>query len=283
MLTALRRGAICGAVMAVLLALSYTFYLRYYYLNIANESTVVARNEVYELEPAREPYLGRYRLSQGGLGSNADTIPEGKGWIRGRITTTDRPISGLKFRVVLNGNAYSQWLISDQNGQYTIKVPYGEYEVSGFELDRETADAALSGLIDAQLWGVSGDSYTVAEFSSVDAVNFLFSKPIQKTTTKLEFNLSEPMILSWGAYPGSDYYEVQLWEAKSDYKYGYYRALFKVHLTPHTNTNSIDLKPFVEQLNPGHFYYFDVVAKDNNGRIISRTINKRETYDFAIK
>lgn len=107
-------------------------------LAAATSGTVRVGHEPYETKAAPEPvrhaprhfshyvYLGRSTPS----GSQAPAPPAGDGYLRGRFVFEDRPAAGVELTLTLNGKYETGRLTTDENGEFTVRVPSGDWFVN---------------------------------------------------------------------------------------------------------------------------------------------------------
>jgi len=113
---------------------------------------------------------------------NAPVLAKGEGEIVGKVLAGGNPIEGLRFRFILNGNAYSQWATSDKSGNYAVSVPYGDYAINGYSLDHISPQKVLSGLTMApahdHFCDEDDEIITVKEGQIGKGPDFIFTFPV---------------------------------------------------------------------------------------------------------
>lgn len=228
-------------------------------------------------------YLGSSNITSSDFSrSGAGVLSLGDGKIVGRAEVNGVAVSGLKLRLALNGSVYSQWATTNSDGQYTINIPYGEYRIDGFELDRATADEYLSNKIESpQLVGHSSSVLTVTPTSAGRGLTFSFVDPIIKTISKKQFENDEKIVLEWEEYPNALTYSVQIYEKVDPYKWSNKR-LFEWSNRPELLEPKIDLTEYGVKLTGGKFYLLEISAKDENNRVISESVRRHSGYDFEV-
>ena len=63
----------------------------------------------------------------------------------GTVTSSGKPVEGLRVRLALNGAVMSQWATSGADGKYQVALPAGTYRIDGYELDSQSAHRVLRG------------------------------------------------------------------------------------------------------------------------------------------
>jgi hypothetical protein len=74
-------------------------------------------------------------------------IPEGDGIIEGSILVDGNGAPGESIRLILNEGYHTQYASTDEQGNYRIKVPKGEYTYNGWRLDPRHDWSSLDGKI----------------------------------------------------------------------------------------------------------------------------------------
>lgn len=228
-------------------------------------------------------FLGGYgTFSQGFTEIQGKVLASGPGVIRGIITANGEPLAGLKLRLALNKAVMSQWGISGTDGVYTIQVPYGKYIVGGYELDYESADEVLAGLIDKWDFPVEPGEFEVGPDRPGQGLNLQYVDPVVKIATGATYKLDDDIVLAWQSYPGAANFRVQLREKQSAGGYRF-KSLFDRGGVDVSNATTLDLAPYRKMLKPGHFYSYDVEARTADGDMISETAFDSTGYDFRIE
>src|SRR5690349_15045787 len=126
-----------------------------------SESTVQVAPPIVE----RERFYGSTGLYTGAFSPSFDkkVLAAGPGTIVGSVTSSGKPLKGLRLRLALNGSVMSQWAISNADGRYEIAVPYGKYRVDGYELDSSVAQDVLAGKTDSPRQGHGGVDVTAVD------------------------------------------------------------------------------------------------------------------------
>ena len=94
-------------------------------------------------------FLGSLGIQAGRYVENKNVLDAGTGQIAGNISASSKPVSGLKIRLVLNGSVVSQWAETDAVGKYSIRLPPGKYQASGYELNSYLTDKKLAGKLES--------------------------------------------------------------------------------------------------------------------------------------
>lgn len=227
-------------------------------------------------------FLGSTNMYSGDFWNKKEgVLTGGPGEIVGEATASGEPAVKLKLRLALNGSVMSQWATTDSNGKYTIKVPYGEYRIDGFELDRSSANSVLVNKIDHPQNAHSSSKFRVSEDAAGQGLGFRFIDPIVKNIPKNRFSLSEDIVIGWLAYPGASQYTVQVLEKSDPSEFGN-EALFEWSDRPTVSDTSINLKEHNVALKAGHYYVLELDALDDSKGIISKTAFTFQGFDFEV-
>lgn len=62
-----------------------------------------------------------------------EPLPDGKGILKGRFMYGEKPASGIKFRMALNGNYRTKFIRSDDNGEFSISLPPGTWHLNNLQ------------------------------------------------------------------------------------------------------------------------------------------------------
>ena len=225
-------------------------------------------------------YLGSTNISSSDF-SRSGVLAGGPGKIIGSAQVNGAPVTGLKLRLALNGSVYSQWATTDSTGQYNVDVPYGDYIIDGFELDRPTADKYLTNKIRHPQSPHSSTAFTVSESSGGRGLSFRFVDPVIKKIKSNKFKKGEEIILEWEQYPGAATYSVQIFEKTDPYTWSN-NTLFKWSEKPELFEASINLNDFEINPTPDKYYTLDISAYNEQHEIISKSPTKHSGYDFEI-
>lgn len=95
-------------------------------------------------------------------------LPEGKGILKGRFLYGEKPASGIKFRMALNGNYRTKFIRSDDSGEFSISLPPGTWHLNNLQCKE------WNNRPEGQFVLVSGDEADL-ETSSYNDLFFLFS------------------------------------------------------------------------------------------------------------
>lgn len=205
----------------------------------------------------------------------------GPGRIVGSAQANGQPVAGLKLRLALNDSVLSQWAETGADGRYTVDVPLGKYAISGFELDKDSADEVLAGTINHPQTGHFSGAFVVTENEAGRGIDLVFVDPVVKKPHKRTYSAEEAVVLEWEPYPDAFEYSVQLSE-KSEPRSWKDEALFPWHAMPVLREPRIDLKAQGVQLKPGRFYVLQVYARDRLDRTLSETARMHADYDFEV-
>lgn len=228
-------------------------------------------------------FLGSTAHYSGEFLNKKSILSAGRGEIRGLVTSNGHPTKGLKLRLALNGKAMSQWAITNDLGEYVISVPYGKYKIYGHELDLDSANTVLSGLINNPMHIGTSDTFNVSEEHSGIGINFAFVSPVTKISNQASYRLKDPIIIAWQPYAGAVNYKIQVYEKSNPYEHIGNDVIFSWSRLPQTDKTTIDLNSITKNLKPDHYYSYQVTAMDTKHQQISESIINQQSYDFAIK
>ena len=229
-------------------------------------------------------FLGSMGIYSGDfLDNKSGVLASGPGKIIGKVTANGEAVTGLKLRLALNGSVMSQWATSDENGQYVVHVPYGEYKIDGYELQHSSANKALPGMIGHPQMGHASEEFIVSNESYGSGLDFTFVSPVIKTIPRDRFSISEDVVIKWKPYPGATQYRIQIHEKTDPRGYNMPEQLFEWQHRPVVSDTSLDLSDFYDtKLQSGHFYTIEIDALDDNMNILSKTARNYSGYDFEI-
>ncbi len=231
--------------------------------------------------PSKKRFLGSPAIHAGDFAMDRSSVlADGPGAIKGKISLNGKPLEGLKLRLALNGSVMSQWAVSNSTGEYTIKVPYGLYRIDGYELDYAVANILLAGKINHPQTAHSSPAQEVDSKNQGYGLNLSFVDPVIKKT-KRKYSSSDKIMLSWDPYPNAAQYSVQLFE-KKDPNVWNRKPIFPCDQPPIVSDPRMDLSAMNIKLNPGYFYTFHVVAKNNDGKPLSESPDEYNGYDFLV-
>ncbi|WP_049722200.1 hypothetical protein [Gilvimarinus polysaccharolyticus] len=247
-------------------------------------STDFASDEINTPPPIVEGYLGSTGVSSGNISDiDNNVLAAGAGEIRGVVVGDGKRVEGLRLRLGLNSAVYSQWATTDAAGEYRIAVPFGEYQVNGFQLDSDTTDGALPGLIISPMNQHRSDRFLVAEGEPGEGLDLQFVKPVVKRVKTKLVTLDEPIVLAWEPYPEASYYRVQVQQKANLNDYLGNDTLFAWADMPEVTDASLVLQDFTENLTSGYFYTYYVTAISEGGARISESQRRHQGYDFQIQ
>jgi hypothetical protein len=228
-------------------------------------------------------FLGSLGIYSGNFLDNKEgVLSAGDGEIGGIALVNEKPLKGLKLRLALNGKVMSQWATTDENGKYIIHVPYGEYRIDGYELDKNSADLNLAGKINHPQNAYSSSKFYVSQGVKGRGLTFRFIDPIEKRLNKNRYSASEDITLHWMPYSGARWYAIQIYEKKDPQSFFRGRNIFDWSSKPKVSVPSINLKEYGVEVQAGHFYMLDIVAHDERMAILSRTHESHFGYDFEV-
>ena len=240
-------------------------------------------------ETQRGTFLGRMKIYSGGTGSDSKDgtsgkgiISSGSGLIVGQVIANNAPVAGLKLKLSFNGGVSTPWITTAEDGSYRINVPYAEYRVDGYELDQESANTLLSGMIDhPQIAPLSDTAIMVREGLNSRGPTFRFVTPINKRIPKRTFTTRENIPIEWDPYPGAKLYTLQIYERKNTTK-GPAKEMFSRASRPSMTDTYINLTTRDAEFKPGYVYTVEIIARDDRINIVSKSISSGSSFDFEI-
>ncbi|WP_237132377.1 hypothetical protein [Pseudohongiella sp. O18] len=280
-------GLVFGTGFAIALIIVLNIYFNFFFESMA--TSAVGRNQTTMSEAPgvsnlRSGFLGSPATYTGDFEiSSAGILSSGAGEIKGMVSSNGQPTQGLRLRLALNGQVMSQWATTNDLGEYAISVPYGEYKIDGYEIDQSTANDVLRGLITSPMNPHFSGLFTVSPEAGGVGIDFRFVDPVIKTTQQASYNLNEPVTISWESYPGAVSYSLQVYEKSNPHEYQRNNTLFAWTSRPQVSGTSIDLKAYTQDIKPGYYYSFDVVAIGENRQLLSETARTHSGYDFKIE
>ena len=214
----------------------------------------------------------------------APVLAEGPAKIIGSVDADGEPIQGLRLRLILNDTTNSHWAVSGYDGQYVLNVPPGDYQVTGFELDRNTADQVLAGFVDGPNFdGPFGDVIAVTEDSSGTGLRFSYVSPVVKSVYREAFSLDDEIVLTWEPYTDAVEYKIQIEGRDKNNSPREIDTLFKWDQHPRTRETQFDLTPLAKLLKAGYYYTYEVTALDTDGNWLSKSDKRWGDYDFRVE
>lgn len=229
-------------------------------------------------------FLGTTGTYNGEFSHDGDRVlSEGPGRIAGSATADGEPVEGLRLRLALNGSVMSQWATTGADGRYEIAVPYGEYRIDGYELDRRTADATLPGRIGHPqnvFW--SNDTFDVSNGAPGHGLTFRFVEPVVLDMPKTRYSTDEAVVIRWKPYSGANQYQVQIYEKTDPNAFDGRDTVFPRSDMPVVNKPAMNLGDYDIELKPGHFYRVAVEARADNWQVLSQTVDRYRGFDFEV-
>jgi hypothetical protein len=282
-------GVVFGAGFALSFIVILIVYFQFFFIDTINSRTPYKENEeltteVSSVSQPRLGFLGSSAVFSGNFPSDKNKVlSTGVGRIMGTIYAEGKPVKGIKLRLGLNGEAMSQWAITDNTGKYEVSVPAGEYQINGYEIDFQTANKYLSGLIDEPRNNYSSDIFKVSDGKDGAGLSLSFVKPVIKLNPKSELTIDQEVIIGWEAYPGAAHYLIQIYRKEGPTEYTTNDTVFEWSNRAKTISTSLKLNGLSEKLASGFYYTFEVHAIDENGKHISSSHKQYRSFDFYIK
>ncbi|MCV6627345.1 MAG: hypothetical protein OIF38_14695 [Cellvibrionaceae bacterium] len=280
-------GLLFGAGFAVAFIVILLIYFKFFFKSTiisTIEKNEAAISDVPDVPTLSSKFLGSTAIYTGGfLDNKIGVLSAGPGEIKGLAKSNGKPVKGLRLRLALNGKVMSQWATTNGYGEYTISVPHGQYVIDGYELDRQSANEVLSGLIYSPMHPYSSGPFIVDATRQGAGINFSFVDPIIKTTSQTSYTLNDPIIISWEPYAGAVAYIFQVYEKSGPHQSLGNTTIFAWSDRPQINDTTIDLKNYTQKLKPGHYYSYEIIAMGEDGRPISESVRAHRAYDFKIE
>lgn len=228
-------------------------------------------------------YLGSSAIYSGGfMDGERSVLIEGEGQIIGSATSNNIPIQGLRLRLAVEGSAYTQWAVTNEKGEYTFSVPYGEYQIAGFELDRRSANVALPNKIMHPHRHHSSQKFSVSESEHGRGLYFQFVDPVVLLSKGEKYHSNDDVTLQWKAHPQASSYSVQIYEKNTPEEFNGRNELFTWPERPQVSTTSFNLKKHGVELKPGKFYAVIIEARNAEEHVISKNYQAYDGYHFEV-
>jgi hypothetical protein len=281
-------SAVCGVLIFVAAVYGYFWYQ---WSRVGSGATVSfpprSEKTVSVAPPIMETerFLGSTAVMHGDFSpaSRQTVLAAGPGKLIGSVTSSGKPLQGLRLRLALNGAVMSQWSVSSADGTYEIAVPYGNYRVDGYELDSSVVQTVLSGKIEGPRENYHPQaSVLVAEGKPAKGIDFTFVDPVRKKGPSGDVSLAQPVVLTWEPYPAASTYRVQITEYKDPADYAGYTPLFPWREQPVTQSTSLNLAEQKVILKKGYYYTLQIQALDANNRMLSETPRSFRKADFRV-
>lgn len=275
-----------GAALSFILVASVGLYIALPHVIESHERPVEAditeKIDVVDSLPMPDRFLGSTGSHTSDFRFDASVnLADGPGRIVGRAYADGEPLEGLRFRLALNGSAYSAWVETDATGKYEIRLPYGEYIVDGYSLDHSIANSLLPGKISHPGFTILRSNIVVAENREGFGPEFRFVDPVIKKAGESAYSLQDKIVLEWEPYPGAAEYSIQIVERPGDAvnTFGY---LFSWKDRPVVEDARVELDNLDVRLTAGSSYNLLVHARDGEGNILSTSDTLFSGYDFEI-
>jgi hypothetical protein len=281
-------SALCGIVLFVAAAYGYLMWQARdlkpgaeIHIPHRSEKTVAAAPEIPEVER----FFGSHAMTIGNFPSGGRTtvLAAGPGRLIGMVTSSGRPLEGLRLRLALNGSVMSQWAATKADGRYEVSVPYGKYRIDGYELDSSDVHKRLAGKTDGPgKFSWAQETVLVDPDKTGRALNLDFVDPVRKIGPRGDIKPGEPVVVTWNPYPGAAAYRVQISEQKDPGEHDTHRDLFEWRHRPLVSGTSLDLAEHKIALKKGYYYVVHVEALDERNREISSSPRQFRAVDFRV-
>ncbi len=230
-------------------------------------------------------YLGSQSVFFGERPAESTTVlTAGNSLIIGKTLVNEKPVQGVKLRLMLNGGVASQWAVSDEAGVYKISLPAGRYATKGFELDWQTANRTLAGkIMDPRCSGpeTATDITDASPAKPGKGMDFLFIDPIEVLGPFGEQPADGKIVIAWRPYPNAASYRVQLQEHVA-LGGGTVHYAFPWETRPVVTSNSLDLSATGIKLKPQVTYGIQVEALNKEGQTISESPDRFRAPGFSV-
>jgi len=210
-------------------------------------------------------------------------LTAGPGKLVGAVSSSGKPVEGLRVRLALNAAVMSQWATSGADGKYEVAVPYGTYRIDGYELDFQTAQRLLRGKIDGPRMRASRpETIAVTEGKPGEALDLAYVDPVRKKGPSGNVPAGKPVVFGWEPYPGASAYRLQIVEQKDPADYETHERLFPYRNQPVVTGTTANLVELGIKLKSGYYYTVEVEALDDNRRKLSEAPRIHDKSDFRI-
>jgi hypothetical protein len=210
-------------------------------------------------------------------------LGRGDSALAGQVLAKGEPVAGLQLRLALNGSVKSQWTVTDPSGEYQVQVPPGEYRVDGYDLNHQSANQHLAGLIDPPgSPGYSEDKFSLGPGEVGPGMDLRFIEPVVKLEPTGQVPIDGEVVARWEAYPGSESYSLQVLKSDRPEFLDLSQVVFERQDRPEVEGTEVNLREIGVPLEAGHFYYIEIVALDYDGRKLSRTPRHYWRSDFEL-
>ena len=247
----------------------------------SNEKTVAVAPPVVEVER----FYGTHGSFAGEFSPAArqNVLAAGPGQIIGSVTSSGKPLQGLRLRLALNGGVMSQWATTGADGRYAVALPYGKYRVDGYEVDSSVAHTVLAGKTDGPRHGFHQSDVMVVEAGKPgQGIDLAYVDPVRKLGPSGDIKLAQPVIVTWQPYPGALAYRLQLIEQREPRDYENQRHVFEWRQRPVVSGNSANLAEHNVALKKGHYYTIEIEALDERNRPLSQSPRNFDKADFRV-
>ncbi len=231
-------------------------------------------------EEDKTKFLGSSGRQSGRYVESKNVLDTGTGQIVGNISTSGKPVSGLKIRLVLNGAVVSQWAETNAIGKYSISLPAGKYQVSGYELDSYLTDKKLAGKLENPQSEFQTGIFNVSATENGRGIDLDYVDPVIKQGPNGAVKVSSQVVISWKPYSGAAKYRLQVTEWNKSRDYISQRHLFDFSNKPEIAGVEFNLTASGVLLVAGKYYVYSVEALDGTGNAISTTANHFDRFDF---
>lgn len=276
---------ITSAIGGIILFLAAIYGYNYIqYKNSIEDKTISTPPPIEKNKPQKK-YLGILGVTSGQFDwKNAKKLTPGKGEILGHILKDGAPCEGVELKILLNGNTSTEYGKSNAEGQYLIKVPYGEYRIDGWQLKFDSVDEILDGKILEPLSSYNFQNIVISTNNPANGPSLNFIDPIKIIQPKGIINYSENIKIQWSKVKSAKKYRIQIVDRGANLHGSDYIPLFETNNDrPITITNEVSLKDIGVELSKGHYYTVMVEALNDINERITESPHKRENGFFIKK
>ena len=212
----------------------------------------------------------------------AEELEEGPGRLEGRVLARGEPVTGLRLRLALNGDKWSSWTRTNDDGVYRVSLPLGEYRVDGYRFDNRQFMDALIGTIRSPAMEFSDEFESVGLDVAGVGPDLVFVDPVRKLPMPDLLTADEPMVLAWEPYAGAAGYRVVFWESESDDPDSYMMGMQDCGEGVRVEQPFVDLGQVDLPFRADRHYAYTVYALDAEDSAISRSETEHPRKTFRI-
>ena len=251
-----------------------------------------------------QQFNANLKFGEGDYLYNAKALPEGKGYMVGRIVHEGKPVVGVKLKLQFNDEFESKDILTDDDGHFVLRMPVGEWFVTRFEAkswkNKPEGDFIILSGLEPKITKYSYSKYNLGESGGLE-VNVTSVKPElphmplsihPKIIFENKYKNRKPETLSfnndkieWPEYAGAKQYKVKVSQIKKD---GSSTMYYPVSNKNVKNSTSIELKSLASSPvetdgdEKDISYNIKVFAFTDDGSYLSES-NTYRNYTFKLK